>query len=127
MDVLLGWASLAIIVVSGRLWTRAMRQVAIPEDRSLFLASWIVAFALGFAALLGDPGWIGGVPAVIGQLIAALLIVTRLISEQKVAPGAIQVGDSIPAFTAPDERGETFDSRDLAGHPVLIKFFRAHW
>ena len=39
---------------------------------------------------------------------------------------AIQVGDTIPRFTAPDGRGETFDSASLNGHLVLIKFFRAH-
>ena len=36
-------------------------------------------------------------------------------------------GDTIPDFTALDEFGQTFDSSALAGHPVLIKFFRAHW
>jgi hypothetical protein len=125
--VFLGWASLVVMLVSGGLWARAMRRVAIPEDRSLYFASWVVAFMLGVASFTGEPGWIGGVPAVIGQLFAALLIVTRLISTQKVAPTAIQVGDTIPQFTAPDEHGEIFDSRTLAGHLVLIKFFRGHW
>ena len=127
MDVLLGWASLAIMVVSGGLWIRGMRRVAIPEDRSRFFASWLVAFALAVAALAGDAGFLGGVPAFLGLLSSSMLIFTRLISTQKVASGAIQVGAPIPHFTAPDDHGESFDSSLLAGHPVLIKFFRAHW
>jgi peroxiredoxin len=44
-----------------------------------------------------------------------------------VASNAIRVGDTIPIFSALDDRGELFDSERLRGHPVLIKFFRAHW
>ena len=52
---------------------------------------------------------------------------TVAIGKQKVGDRAIRVGDTIPDFTALDEFGQTFDSSALAGHPVLIKFFRAHW
>ena len=52
---------------------------------------------------------------------------TVSISEQILPPGAIQVGQVIPSFSAPDDRGEIFDSEQLRGQPVLIKFFRAHW
>jgi len=37
------------------------------------------------------------------------------------------VGDQIPYFTAIDDEGVRFESDALAGTPVLIKFFRAHW
>jgi peroxiredoxin len=49
------------------------------------------------------------------------------ISEQILPSNAIQVGETIPSFSAPDDRGELFNSARLRGNPVLIKFFRAHW
>jgi hypothetical protein len=126
-DIWLGWGSLFVIAISGFLWFRAIRQVAIPENRSVYVASWCVAAGLGMLALIGDPGWLGGVPAGIGTLASALLLMTVSVSRQKVGTGAIQVGATIPPFTAPDEHGDVFDSQSLVGHPVLIKFFRAHW
>ena len=63
----------------------------------------------------------------ISLLAAALLLLTVMIGGQKVGDKAIQIGMTIPAFTAPDEQGRTFDSAALAGNPVLIKFFRGHW
>ena len=43
------------------------------------------------------------------------------------AQAAIEVGQTIPAFSALDEHGNVFDSGSLAGSRVLIKFFRGHW
>jgi peroxiredoxin len=59
--------------------------------------------------------------------VSAFFLFSIAIGDQKLADDAIQVGATIPAFTATDEHGHTFDSQSLAGHPVLIKFFRAHW
>jgi len=52
---------------------------------------------------------------------------TVSISEQVLPSEAIQVGETIPSFSAPDDSGQVFDSARLRGNPVLIKFFRAHW
>ena len=49
------------------------------------------------------------------------------VRELRVRIDHLQVGATIPAFDALDEHGERFDSASLEGHPVLIKFFRAHW
>ncbi len=65
--------------------------------------------------------------AVLAIFIGSLLPFTVAISRQEVAADAIRVGDTIPHFTAVDEHGQLFDSDSLRGHPVLIKFFRAHW
>ena len=48
-------------------------------------------------------------------------------SGQQAEANIIQVGDRIPAFSAPDDSGVIFDSAALAGHPAIIKFFRGHW
>ena len=126
-DTALGFAALGTAVVVIALWFRAIQTVSIPENRIAFIVGWAAAVALGLAALGGDPGWLGGVPAVLAILPCAFFLFSVTIGGQKVGDGAIAVGDAMPAFTAPDENGESFDSADLAGHPVLIKFFRAHW
>ena len=110
-DTYLGFSSLMVIGISIALWIRA----------------WVVAAALGVAALVGGPGWLGGVPAGLGVLASVFFLATVVIGGQKVGDGAIHVGASLPHFTATDENGEVFDSQSLAGHPVLIKFFRGHW
>ena len=126
-DTYLGFASLGVIAISLALWFRALGQVAIPKNRGVYVATWALAAGLGVAALLGEPGWLGGVPAGIGTFASVFFLFTVSISRQKVGDGAIQVGATIPDFTATDEHGQLFDSQSLAGHPVLIKFFRAHW
>ena len=98
----------------------------IPENRALFVGVWLAAAALGIAALV-KAGWIGRIAAVPAIAVGLFLPYTVSISEQILPPNAIRVGETIPAFSAPDEHGELFDSARLRGNPVLIKFFRAHW
>ena len=52
---------------------------------------------------------------------------TVAISRQEVSTAGIQVGETVPLFTAIDRHGERFDSATLGGKPTLMKFFRGHW
>ncbi len=122
-----GLASLVVLAMSIYLWIRALKRVEIPENRGGFILAWVVAAGLGVTALAGEPGWLGGVPAGLTVFASSFLLLTIAIGGQKVGDKAIQVGATIPQFTATDEYGETFESVSLAGHPVLIKFFRGHW
>ena len=71
---------------------------------------------------------IGGIAPALAILIGLFLPFTIAISPQAVDTArVIEVGDTIPHFTAVDGEGEPFDSLALNGHLVLIKFFRAHW
>ena len=123
----LGFLALLISGGTGFLWLRAAHQVQLPKNRSGFIAVLFGAGALGAIALAKGPGWIGGVPAVLAVIIGAFFCFTVAISRQRVGVDAIRVGSTIPEFAARDENGEMFHSSALAGHPVLIKFFRAHW
>lgn len=123
----LGILALALAVACGALWTYHIRQVTIPEDRTAFVVVFLTAAALGIAAFFKGTNWVGGVPAGIAIFIGLLLPFTIAVSPQKVTASVIKVGDTIPRFTAPDDKGEIFDSKSLHGHLVLIKFFRAHW
>ena len=123
----LGFAALLLPVAAGVVWFRAMGAVSLPANRSGFVAAWFGAAALGITALAMGPGWIGGVPAVLSIVGGTFFMFTVAISRQQVKADVIRVGATLPDFSALDENGERFDAASLAGHPVLIKFFRGHW
>ena len=117
-----------VVAASFALWIRAFRRVAIPQNRTPYVLSWLIGGALGvIALLLSESGDLSRIPAWFAVITAAILLFTVSISRQKLGANAIRVGDRIPAFSATDEHGELFDSRSLNGHLLLIKFFRAHW
>ncbi len=123
----LGFGALALALISLVAWQYHIRTVDIPENRTLFVIAFVTAVALGIAAFVKGAGWAGRIAAVFAIFIGTLLPFTISVSRQDLAPGAISVGDTLPAFASVDDRGEPFDSERLRGHPVLIKFFRAHW
>jgi hypothetical protein len=123
----LGLLALVVAIGCTRVWFHQAEKVGIPDNRILFLAVWLSAVALGIAAFVKKAGWLGRIAAVPAIVIGLFLPFTVSISEQILPPDAIRVGQMIPSFSAPDDRGELFDSARLRGNPVLIKFFRAHW
>ncbi len=123
----LGLVAFALAAGTVAIWFRQAREVAIPENRVVFLAFWGLAVVLGVAAFVKRTRWFGGVAAVLGIVLGALLPFTVAISRQEVAPNGIKVGETMPHFTALDDQGQSFDSATLAGQLVLLKFFRAHW
>ena len=123
----LGLLALVVAIGCTRLWFYQAENVALPENRMLFLAVWLSAVALGIAAFVKKAGWLGRIAALPAIAIGLFLPFTVSISEQILPPEAIQVGEMITSFSSPDDRGEIFDSARLRGSPVLIKFFRAHW
>jgi xanthine/uracil/vitamin C permease (AzgA family) len=123
----LGLIALVVALGCTFLWFALARAVEVPENRTAFVVVWLAAVTLGVAALVKGAGWVGRVTAVLAIIVGLFLPFTVSISRQEVASNAIQVGDMMPSFSAPDDRGELFDSELLRGKPVLIKFFRAHW
>ncbi len=123
----LGFVALAIAVVTVMLWFRQIHEVDIPENRTAFVVVFLAAAALGVGAFVARTRWFGGIAAVVAILVGSFFLFSVAIGRQEVAANGIQVGDTIPHFTAVDEHGQLFDSDSLRGHPVLIKFFRAHW
>jgi hypothetical protein len=123
----LGLLALVTAASCVAIWSFRIRQVDIPEDRTLFVVGFLLAAALGVSAFVAGTRWLGGVAAALAIFIGLLLPFTVAISPQEVAASAIRAGDTIPHFTAIDEHDQLFDSRTLHGHFVLIKFFRAHW
>jgi hypothetical protein len=123
----LGLAALVVAVACGATWFYLNRQVAIPEDRTIFVIGFFTAVGLGIGAFVRGTRWYGGVAAAFAIFIGTFLPFTVGVSRQEVGASAIHVGDTLPRFTAVDEFGKLFDSETLHGRLVLIKFFRAHW
>ena len=119
--------ALVLAVGCTMVWFNRAENVALPENRTVFIAIWLSAVALAIAAFVKKAGWLGRIIALPAIVIGLFFPFTVSISEQILPPNAIQVGETIPNFSAPDDRGELFDSAQLRGNPVLIKFFRAHW
>jgi hypothetical protein len=123
----LGLLSLALLVGSAAVWFRGAMRVAVPENRTVYVVIWFTAAALGVTSLVMGVGWVGGIAAGISAVVGLLLCMLVGISRQRVGENGITVGATIPAFSAPDDEGESFESTSLSGHTALIKFFRGHW
>ena len=92
----LGIPAFLIVIVSLAVWTRALKRVAIPEDRTPFILLWFVGGALGVIALLqGESGVLLQLPAWFAVVVSTFLLFLVSISKQKVGDGAIRVGDRI--------------------------------
>ena len=123
----LGLVGFLLAVTLVLLWFRQARAVAIPENRTLFVLAFLLAAGLGIGAFVARTRWFGGLAAIGAILIGVFLPLTVAISRQELAPNGIRVGETIPHFTAIDDQGRTFDSQELQGQLVLMKFFRGHW
>ena len=119
--------ALGLAVGCTMVWFNQAEKVALPENRIFFIAIWLSAVALAIAAFVKKAGWLGRIAAIPAIVIGLFLPFTVSISEQILPPDAIQIGQTIPNFSAPDDSGQVFNSEQLRGNPVLIKFFRAHW
>ena len=117
----------AIVVITGVRWFRLAYAVSLPENRTGFVASMLIGSGLAISSLFMGAGLAGGVLAALSILLGAFFLFTVSISEQKGGSGELQPGSPLPAFSAPDHQGNTFDSSSLDGRPILLKFFRGHW
>ncbi len=119
--------ALVFVAATVAIWFRQINQVAIPEDRTLFVVFFLLGPVMGVAAFIVGTRWFGGITAVIAILLGLFMPFTVSISRQEVAENPIGVGDTIPYFVAIDDESNRVTSDSLYGTPMLIKFFRAHW
>tara|TARA_R110002096_G_scaffold34572_2_gene98600 strand:+ start:727 stop:1098 length:372 start_codon:yes stop_codon:yes gene_type:complete len=118
-----GLIALAIVLVTTIVWFRRAFRVAIPQNPGPFAVAWGIGGGLGLLSL----SFAGGAAAAWAAGLGFLFLYFVMTGAQRAGADRIRVGDAIPAFTALDAAGNTFDSSELAGNPVLIKFFRGHW
>ncbi len=123
----LGFAALALAVLTVFIWFRQVNLVALPQDRTIFVILFVVSALMGVASFVVGTRWFGAIPAVLGIIVGGFLTFTVYISPQQIADNPVKVGDVIPQFVALNDDGERFNSNSLSGKPTLIKFFRGHW
>lgn len=62
------------------------------------------------------------------EVIATLLQITEDLVQSGLAEKAIKIGEPLPEFTLPDERGNLINSTELlAKGPLAISFYRGVW
>lgn len=123
----LGWASLAIVVVAVAVWFRKALALEVQGSRAAYVSAWAAGAALGVVALTREPGLAGGIAAGFSVALGAMLLGLVAISPQKVAADAVRVGSKLPDFAAVTDDEEPFTLSGLEGRPILLKFFRGHW
>jgi len=119
-----GFIALLIVLITTARWFWLAYKVDIPKQTKPFAIGWATGAALGLISVIL---FSGGAAAGWAIALGGLFFYFVTTGAQKVAEQHIAVGDKIPAFQALDDKGEMFDSAELAGHPLLLKFFRGHW
>ncbi len=127
MYSLIGVGALVLSVLVASHWFRAVNRVALPRNRGGHLLILALAAMFGLLAITQGANWTGAICGGISIVIGVFFIFTVAIGAQKASDQAIAAGAQLPVFGATDENNESFDSIELAGTPVLIKFFRGHW
>lgn len=125
--LLLACASLAITIGAFVYWLGLIQRVAIAERRWVINAALLAGLALALAAFGHGPGTIGGILAGVSLALSTVYFGLLALAGQSTQKPVIAVGVPLPDFTAPDHEGQPFTLSSLAGHPVLLKFFRGHW
>ena len=124
---LLGLLALAVMVGTGALWVKRLRQVRAGEVRGVAIAGMAGAALLAVLALGAGPGLLGSVAAGVALAVSGTFLALQPLSRQARKAPAVSVGGPILDFTAKDDSGEPFALGTLRGRPFLLKFFRGHW
>lgn len=62
------------------------------------------------------------------EVVAALLGEVEKIVKSGVAEKVIKIGDTLPEFILPDDKGNLISSKDLLAHgPLAVCFYRGIW
>jgi hypothetical protein len=120
----LGIASLLIVLATAARWFQRAWRVNIPHDATQFQLLWGIGLVLAVISLFLDAR---SAAAPWGAGLAVLFLYLSSTGAQRVGGEMIEVGSSLPIFTALDDSGATFDAASLKGSRVLLKFFRGHW
>lgn len=122
---MLALAALAVVLIATAVWAMAAWRLSMPDNRLPFFSGWGVGALLGLLALFSGTNHPGAAwtALVLGGMLFGIALFTRQTLEAR----AIEPGDRIPEFSAPDEDGNLVSSTSFGGTPLLLKFFRGHW
>jgi peroxiredoxin len=111
---------LAFLMVRGI--ARTSEQLPVP----MLVSATASLLALWEALIEGVAGWHAPAVAITGTVILGLYI-SWYSTFGRHAAGRLAVGAKLPQFELANAHGETFRSSQLAGHPVVLVFFRGNW
>ena len=121
----LGLAAMLLVLGTTSVWSYRAFKLKLPKDLGAFAALWGGGVLLGLLALFqgtADRGY-----AITAIALGGTLLFLLIAGKQKSDGSPIAVGDKVPAFSAPDENDEIFESSSFAGSAVVLKVFRGHW
>ena len=127
IGVALGFLGAGVLAASLVAWFHMLGQVALEGRRWMVFSAIGLAIGLAVAALTQEPGFLGGVPAVLTALLGSGFLFLAVLAPQSSQTAAVGVGEPALDFTALTENGEPFELASLKGSPLLLKFFRGHW
>ncbi|MBW2243643.1 MAG: hypothetical protein JRH01_16795 [Deltaproteobacteria bacterium] len=108
-------------------WFRMMNDVALEGRRWIPLSMVGASVLLAIATFSGDAGLLANILAGTTAALGAGFLFLAVLSPQSKQRPAIELGNPLPDFAAPDENGQPFAISSVAGKPILLKFFRGHW
>ena len=131
--VLSAMIGFAVVLVSIILYFRTIPRGTVPEKVGGFAAKLATGVALSafgvYLGLTGDgtAGLLVYLPAGLGLFFG--LFILWVLTQRKTPLGniKIKVGDKVLPFTARSSDGSPFDSSELSGKRVLLKFYRGGW
>ena len=121
----LGLASMILVLATTAVWSYRAFKVNLLKDLDVFAILWIIGILMGGFALVHGTADEGA--AITAVSVGCFVLFLFAAGKQKGTGGAIEIGDALPSFSAPDENNETFESSSLIGGAVILKVFRGHW
>jgi peroxiredoxin len=122
-------SALAFVTVAANLATHypkitGNRAALRPRREQLLMVLAVVLAGAGFLLQPGIAGYALGGIALVPALLFLLATSTSGLPDQKLA---VAVGQPAPDFAVTDADGRPFRLSELAGSPVLLKFYRGYW
>ena len=123
----------AIVLVSIILYFRTIPRGTVPKKIGGFATKLVIGVALSalgiYLGLIGEgsAGVLTYIPAGLGIFFGGFIL--WVLPQRKTPLGEIKVaeGDKLPTFTSITSQGVQFDSSELNGKRMLLKFFRGGW
>lgn len=119
-------AGLGCVIVSWMWYLALVPAEKVPKRPHAHTALILLGMGLSVVGAVGfavGPLIVAGVAWLLGGFFLYLLTIAGLPDGELI----VKTGDPLPAFSAPDHRGQMASSDDWHGKRILLKFFRGHW
>lgn len=123
LSVLVGWVTYMATIPKGNVPERPVGTLILTVGGAVIA---IVAIAFSFQDG-GSPGVAVGVPAALALTLGPTFPFLLSLRKTPVGNIKVKVGDSLLPFSTQTSDGSAFQTDELAGRRILLKFFRGGW